>query len=183
MIKINIDEDTELRELTQRDRKMIYDVVNYNRVYLKRWLPWLDYTKSSHSYVTMIKSWQQNIELGTGMELGLFYNNEFVGMCGFTSIDPNSRRGQIGYWISKDFEGHGLMRKSVEAIISHGFDVLRLNRIEIVSGVNNLRSRKIPESLNFTKEGVMKEYEFLYDHYHDCILYRMLRSEWHSQDV
>lgn len=183
MIRINIDAETELRELNQRDRKVIFDVVNYNRVYLKRWLPWLDYTKTSHRYVAMIKAWQQNIELGTGMELGLFYQNQFIGMCGFTTIDPNSRRGQIGYWISKDFEGHGLMRKSVEAVVSHGFKVLHLNRIEIVCGENNFRSRKLPESLNFTQEGLMKEYEFLYDHFHDCILYRMLKSEWQPGNV
>src|SRR5690625_3782546 len=157
MIRIYIDEDTQLRELTQRDRKMIFEVVNNNRVYLKRWLPWLDYTTSSHRYVTMIKSWQQNIELGTGMELGLFYKDEFIAMCGYTSIDPNSNRGQIGYWISRDCEGHGLMSKSVEAIVTHGFEKLKLNRIEIVCGVNNLRSRKLPESLNFTEEGVMKQ--------------------------
>lgn len=183
MIKININADSELRELSQRDLKMIFDVVNYNRIYLKRWLPWLDYTTTSHRYVAMIKSWQQNIELGTGMELGLFYQEQFIGMCGFTTIEPNSRRGQIGYWISKDFEGRGLMRKSVEAVVSYGFNELNLNRIEIVCGDNNFRSRKLPESLDFTKEGIMKEYEFLYDHFHDCILYRMLRSEWQPGDV
>lgn len=178
MIRIRIDEDLELREIHQRDRKKIYDVVDDNRVFLKRWLPWLNHTKSPHSYLSVIKSWQQNIEMGTGMELGLFYHDEFIGMCGFTTIDPNSRRAQIGYWLAQEYEGRGLMLRTVKGLINYGFSDMGLNRIEIVCGEKNVRSRKLPEALGFTPEGTMKDYEFLYDHYHDCILYRMLKSEW-----
>ena len=42
----------------------------------------------------------------------------------------------------------------------------------------NEKSRALPERFGFTEEGILRQAEWLYDHYVDHIVYRLLREEW-----
>lgn len=46
----------------------------------------------------------------------------------------------------------------------------------------NLRSRRIPERLGFTQEGVLRQVRWRKDHFDDHVVYGMLASEWRSAD-
>jgi ribosomal-protein-serine acetyltransferase len=54
---------------------------------------------------------------------------------------------------------------------------LQLNRIEIKCGIENFKSKTIPEKLNFTKEGVIRQGELLYDKFIDLNLYSLLKTD------
>lgn len=181
MTIIRIDDEIELRIVQMEERFKLFETVDKNRAHLKKWLPWVDYSTSPDSYVTVIQAWQENIDRGTGLEVAIFYKGELSGMTGFNMIAPGQGRAQIGYWISKEVEGKGVVKRSVKGLIDYGFDNLELNRIEIICGDKNYKSRAIPESFGFVRESTMAEYEFLYDHYHDCIMYRMLKKDWVTQ--
>lgn len=175
---ITVDSEIELRALTPKENEVVYKAIDENRGHLRKWLSWVDYMTNAADYIEIIQMWQNAIDEGSGMQLGIFYHGRFVGMCGYNEIFSMSQRGQIGYWIVKEAEGKGIVSRSVETLIQRGFEVFDLNRIEIICGVFNYRSRALPESLGFVKESVMKEYEYLYDHFHDCIMYRQLKSEY-----
>jgi ribosomal-protein-serine acetyltransferase len=70
------------------------------------------------------------------------------------------------------------MTKGCQALISYAFNDLELNRIEIRCATGNRKSCAIPERLGFVKEGVVRQAEWLYDHFVDHIIYGMLASEW-----
>lgn len=178
MVRIKVDADIELKAMGQRDRAMVFDTVDQNRGHLRKWLPWVDYMTSAEDYIGVIKAWQEDIDNGVGLQLGIFHKGKFVGMCGYNEIFFLSKRGQLGYWISKEGEGKGIVMRSVRKLVEYGFSRLELNRIEIICGEYNYRSRALPEAMGFTKEAVLADYEFLYDHYHDCIMYRQLKREY-----
>jgi len=70
------------------------------------------------------------------------------------------------------------MTQSCIELLQFAFSVLELNKVEIHCAVGNMRSRAIPQRLHFTQEGVIRQAEWLYDHYTDLILYGLLTSEW-----
>ena len=86
--------------------------------------------------------------------------------------------GEIGYWIIKSEQGKGIITNCCEEIIRFCFETIKLNRIEIKCGTDNLKSKKIPERLNFKFEGIIRNGEYMHDKFIDLNLYSLLHSEW-----
>ncbi|WP_334301100.1 GNAT family N-acetyltransferase [Alkaliphilus sp. B6464] len=94
------------------------------------------------------------------------------------SMDSTNKSTSIGYWLGEGHQGKGIMTKVTKALVEYIFTELNLNRVEIRCAENNYKSRAIPERLGFTKEGTLRETEWLYDHYVNHIVYGMVASQW-----
>ena len=53
-----------------------------------------------------------------------------------------------------------------------------MNRIEIHCATENVRSRAIPEKLNFKLDGVLRQSEWRHTRFFDMAIYSMLAEEW-----
>jgi ribosomal-protein-serine acetyltransferase len=87
----------------------------------------------------------------------------------------------IGYWLSKELEGKGIITRSCKAVIDEGFKRLKLNRIEIRAAVENYKSQAIPQRLGFKQEGIIRQAEFVNNQFVDLYVYSMLKEEWESK--
>jgi ribosomal-protein-serine acetyltransferase len=96
-------------------------------------------------------------------------------------LDWDNRSTEIGYWLGASFQSKGLVTKSCRALIDYAFNELNLNRIEIRCGVENKKSRKIPEKLGFREEGIIRQAEWLHNHFIDLVIYGMLADEWQDK--
>lgn len=183
MVTIYVDKNTKLRLLDIQDGNELFHLVDKNRQYLRQWLPWVDQITSPIQYQLLIPHWQtlfnERIEINTG----IFFHGKIVGMITLQQIDWHNRRASIGYFLGEEAQGHGIMIRSVAAILHYAFSHLKLNRIEIQCGIQNRKSQAIPEKLAFRKEGIIRDGEFLYDHYHDLLSYSMLSREWNKKWV
>lgn len=80
--------------------------------------------------------------------------------------------------MAEALQGKGIMTKSCKSLIDYLFDELELHRVEIRCAENNIKSRFIPERLGLKPEGLVREVEWLYDHYINHVIYSVLASEW-----
>ena len=180
MFKLTIREDAYMRILDAHEATALFAITDKNRTYLKRWLPWLDRTTTPEDSLGFVEGCRDRYANREALEAGLFAANRLVGMIGFNTIDWTARRSEIGYWIDSEYQGQGLVTQGCRSLIAHGFNELDLNRIEIRCATGNDRSRAIPERLGFTQEGIIRQTEWLYDHFEDHALYALLRSEWNG---
>ena len=178
---IRINPTTELRCLAVDDAEALFAALDDNRQHLRQWLPWLDFNKESSDSVAFIKRSQKLLANGTGFVMGIWVADELVGTIGQNSIDWSAKIGYLGYWLSQSAQGNGIVTAACRALISHAFDELKLNRIDIRCATGNARSCAIPQRLGFTHEGVLRQAEWLYDHYVDHNVYGLLAGEWQSQ--
>jgi ribosomal-protein-serine acetyltransferase len=74
--------------------------------------------------------------------------------------------------------GKGYMTAAVKALIDEGFQHLELNRIQARVATANYPSQAICDRLGLKKEGVLRQAEWLYDHFVDLTMNSVLRSEW-----
>ena len=163
-----IDESLFLKKLVLSDAQALFDQVEKNRSYLREWLPWLDYNKtpsdSEHYIVNTTNQW------------GIFYNQNLVGAIGLHKIDQANKNTSIGYWLDQDVNGKGIMTRATESLIDYCFHDLNLHRIEIRCAEFNMKSRAIPQRLGFTQEGLLRDVEWLYDHFVSHIVYSKIKS-------
>jgi ribosomal-protein-serine acetyltransferase len=167
-----------LRPLSEADHQPLFDAVDRNRAHLRRFLPWLDSTRSARD-IEMFRARVQSQEReGTGLTRIIEHAAAIGGVVGYNYIDPLNRRAELGYWVDRTLEGRGLVRQACTQLIRFGFEELDLHRIAIDAAVDNRRSRALAERLGFTQEGVRREAEWLYDHFVDHAQYGLLRHEW-----
>ena len=178
MLRIAINAETELRLLEERDAPELFALIEQDRRRLRTWLPWLDQTISIQDEINFIHHIEQQYARSQGLTCAILYQGKIAGSIGYNTIDWQNRKTEIGYWLASNYEGKGLMTQSCIELLQFAFSVLELNKVEIHCAVGNMRSRAIPQRLHFTQEGVIRQAEWLYDHYTDLILYGLLTSEW-----
>ena len=91
------------------------------------------------------------------------------------------RRVELGYWLAQPYQGKGLMTRACQTLITYAFSELKMNKVEIRCATGNTASAAIPQRLGFTQEGIIRQAEWLYDHYVDLSLFGLLESEWRQQ--
>lgn len=164
-----------------KDAKGIFELTDKNRSYLREWLPWLDgTTKLEHtkSFIEIaLKGYAENKSITTV----IIYKGKIVGMASYNKIDWVNKITYIGYWLGEKYQGKGIMTRVAKALTDYAFRELHLNKVEIRAAVSNKKSRRIPEKLGFVQEGIIREAEWLYDHFVDHVVYGMLAREWEEK--
>jgi RimJ/RimL family protein N-acetyltransferase len=106
--------------------------------------------------------------------------NLVAGCTRLAEISWKDERGQIGWtWIGRDFQGSGLNKEMKFLILSYGFEVLGLNRIEFKADERNHQSRQALLSIGATREGILRQHMKIHNGYiRNTVFYSILRSEW-----
>jgi ribosomal-protein-serine acetyltransferase len=115
------------------------------------------------------------------MNTVILFRGEIVGAASFNQIDWTNKTAYIGYWLTAEYQGNGIMTKTARALTDYAIKELKLNRVVIKAAVENKKSRAIPEKLGFVNEGCIRQAEWLYDHYVDHMIYGMLAEDWNEE--
>ena len=156
----------------------LFALTDANRAYLRQWLPWLDSVRGVDDTRTFIRAAQGQAARNDGIQLALTVEGRIAGVIGHHHVDWRNRSTSLGYWIGESYQGRGLTTAACRALISRAFDTGRLNRIEIRCASGNHRSRAIPVRLGLREEGLLRDAEWLYDHFVDHVVYAALAREW-----
>lgn len=108
--------------------------------------------------------------------------NLIAGCTRLAEISWKDERGQIGWtWIGKEYQGSGLNKAMKFLILQFGFEVLKLNRIELKADERNLRSRQAIKSIGATEEGILRQHMKIQgDFIRNTVFYSILKSEWNA---
>lgn len=178
MFSLRVDNETELRQFLIADAEELFALTEKNRTYLRKWLPWIDASQSVNDTLSFIYKSQKQARSNQGIETAISWNGQIVGAIGLNSLDWQSKKCNLTYWIDQDFQSRGLVTRSCKAIICFALQELNMNKIEIRCATGNFKSRGIPERLGFLLEGMSRHSEWINDHYVDQAVYGMLKHEW-----
>lgn len=178
-----VDDDIRLRVWEKQDAAPLAALVRAQATYLGRWLPFASEAYSIDDALTYIERVRREWAAYQGLELALTIapNWTTAGSVGIHGIDYANGRGEIGYWLSEEHQGRGVMTRAVRAIVDYAFSGLDLNRIEIRAQPENRKSRAIPERLGFREEALLREDLRHPDGYVDHVVYGLLKKEWPRQ--
>jgi ribosomal-protein-serine acetyltransferase len=170
----------EMRQFEPRDAEAVFAVVDRNREHLRQWLPWVDHSHSAEDIRQFIVRVQAQFEAGQGPNAGVWVDGALAGNVGCHPINWANRSCSLGYWIDAAQQGKGAITLCCAAMLDYLFDELRLHRGEIRCGTGNTRSCAIPERLGFTREGLLRQGEWVNDRWVDLVVWGMLEDEWRA---
>jgi ribosomal-protein-alanine N-acetyltransferase len=85
--------------------------------------------------------------------------------------DVNRHTAELGYWLSQDFWGHGIMSEAVPRFTEYCFENFPLRRLQAQAYANNPASARVLEKAGFAFEGRMKNNVFKDGQLLDSLLY------------
>ena len=136
----------QIRELTQDDSAALFDHFSDDDV--TRFMD-IDSLKSEAEAVSII-NWHAK---DSGCRWGLFdcSTGQLIGTCGYHCWEQGEfSKAEIGYDLSKNYWGKGLMQEAIRPILDFGFETMGLSMVEAEVEKENARSITLLKKLGFT---------------------------------
>ena len=105
-------------------------------------------------------------------------NKEWVpiGSIGFHGkYGTHSHKDEIGYWLAKPYRRKGIMKKVILKLCNHGFEEMKLKRIEASIFPFNIASASLLKACGFKFEGRLKKSYFKKGRYIDGTMYAKIK--------
>ena len=176
MEHLQVDKNIRLEAIKLSMATEIFDTIQRDRNYLKKWLPFVELTEKIADTERFIQSILNQPESKKDEVYSIWFNEEFAGLIGFKETDWLNRKTELGYWLSEKMQGKGIITKCVEKLIRYTFQKLKLNRIQIKIAVGNSKSEAIPKRLGFQFEGIERAGEKHNLKYLDLQVFSLLKN-------
>ena len=177
-VTLRVNESIELRQIDEDDAEPLTTLIDRNRSHLKEWLPWLDSSTSLRDTARFIGRSIEQAADDNGLTFGIVCDGALAGVIGQHYLDTLNRRTELGYWLDARHQGRGIVTQSVARMTDYAFGEQDCNRVILHCALGNIKSRAVPDRLGFVQEGILREAEWLYDHYVDLVVYSMLKRAW-----
>jgi ribosomal-protein-alanine N-acetyltransferase len=104
-------------------------------------------------------------------------SRRLIGAIRFNRFERPWKVGEIGYELSPEFWGRGLMTEAVNAVVGCGFGTFGLNRIEAWTLPGNPGSDRVLEKSGFRYEGTARQRAWFKGAFHDFRMFSRLASD------
>lgn len=91
--------------------------------------------------------------------------------------DVYEKTAELGYWLSEEYWGQGIMSRSVQMICKEAFAAFDIVRIFAEPFEYNIGSRRVLEKSGFTCEGIMRNGVYKNGKVFSYCMYSILREE------
>lgn len=103
-----------------------------------------------------------------------------IGSCGLSRWDEAVGQAEVGYELSPDWQGQGLMGEALTAVLAFGFAKMKLEQIEANVVPENEPSLRLLRRLGFQEVKLRREHGFWKGRPHDLIHLLRCRKGWHE---
>lgn len=177
MEKLTIDDHQFLERLNLTHVEAIFNAIDQNRKFLRKWLPFVDFTHKIIDTERFVRSILEKSSANRDEVYVIWYKHEFAGLIGFKDIDHINDKIEIGYWLIQKLTGKGIATAAVRKMVNLAFRNMDMNRIQIRCGVGNEKSSAIPRRLGFSLEGIERSGERHDRSFIDLEVFSLLKRE------
>ncbi|PSU49202.1 RimJ/RimL family protein N-acetyltransferase [Photobacterium frigidiphilum] len=176
MFTVTVDKDIKLCLLHPSFAPRYVELAQENHDYLSQWLSWPYFCKTEAEFNAFIQHSLHNYADNKSMNCAIEYKGSIVGNMGFNTINHDTKKVEIGYWLAADMQGKGIITRSCQYLIDYAFSHLNMNKVEISAAVDNAASRAVCERLGMELEGVITNAEKVGDRILSHAIYGLHRQ-------
>lgn len=166
-----------LRKLTLEDAEDIFSYASNDEV--TKYVTWNTHKTLDDSidYVKFALGQYENESLAPwGIELK--ETGKIIGTIDFVSRQTAHNTAEIGYAMSQDYWGKGIMTEAAKALVEFGFNKMELARIQAKCFVENIGSQRVMEKIGMSYEGTLRKSFFFKDKQWDLKVYSIVREDF-----
>lgn len=174
--------DIELRLPTPADAAGLFELAREEE--LTRFLQWPAHRSlaDSHAYIAdTARLWERRAAFMPCIFRTA--DGELLGAIGLSHIDRANHRAEVGTWLGVRHQRRGYNRPAKAAMFALAFEVLGLNRLELLVRTDNTRSRAAAEALpGVHYEGTARQRLWSRGHAFDADVFALIRNDWEPTD-
>lgn len=151
-------EEIILEEITKRDVKPFFEMMNNNRHLLERYFPiTVENTRTplgTEYYLESVIRKRNNNEM---IVFGIRYQKKLIGIFHIKNIEWRIPKCELSYFLDKDYQGKGIMDFLFARVIKMCFQEFKMNKIFVRITPDNTSSRKLALKHGFKTEGILEK--------------------------
>lgn len=161
MFTRTVNQDIQLALVEPSFARHYYAIVKAQREDLGQWLAWPRHADSEAFFAGFIQKALHDYADGKSLTCAILYRGKLVGNISYNTISHALKNVEMGYWLSQDMRGKGIVTACVRHLIDYAFDGLGMEKVQISAAADNQPSRKVCERLGFDLEGIITRNENL----------------------
>ncbi|WP_297417912.1 GNAT family N-acetyltransferase [Clostridium sp.] len=140
------------------------------------WNPHKDLSETANIIEGWIKEYENADNYNWVIELKDI--GEIIGQISIMQVNEKYSSCSVGYNISRQFYGNGIMTEALKAIISYLFKEVGMNRIEGRHNTLNPASGRVMQKSGMKFEGIMRQVQVnKFGEFYDLAVYSILKSD------
>lgn len=181
--RLHIDNQIWIELVHYNNVKELYNLIDRNREFLSETIDWIDNTHSEEELITsyLVPGLERYIK-SNGFQAAVYYGQELVGTIGLSHIDWTTKTTSLGFFLSAEHQGKGIITRCAKEIINYCFDYLFIERIEMQCDVDNSKSAAIANRLGFVREGIIRSSLVSKGKRKDMYMYGLIKSDLNNSE-
>jgi [ribosomal protein S5]-alanine N-acetyltransferase len=172
--------DVTIRPLTSSDAGAWREARRRNATWLAPWdatvPPGAEGRPST--FRSLVRRLHRQAHAGTTYPFAIDVGGQFAGQVTVNNIVRGSAQfASVGYWISQEFAGRGVMPLAVAMVIDHCFAEAGLHRIEVAIRPENSNSLRVVEKLGLREVGYAPKFLHIDGAWRDHRIYAVTVEE------
>ena len=131
---------------------------------------------------TFLNQANSNYETGDGLAFAIIEKstNRVVGSTRYMKANITNKRLEIGFtFLGKTWQKTKINTEAKYLLLTHAFETLGMNRVELITDYLNSTSRQAILRLGAKEEGVLRDHMVMPNgRVRDSVLYSIIKNEW-----
>ncbi len=159
MFTTRIDNELQLALIEESFAAAYANIVSTQQEYLLQWLAWPEFCNTEQDFRLFAQRSLHDYADGKSLLCAIWFRDRLVGNAGFNCINHDLQQVEIGYWLSKEEQGQGIMTRVVDKLCEIAFRQMGMQKVQLRAAVKNYPSRAVAERLGMTLEGIITRSE------------------------
>jgi RimJ/RimL family protein N-acetyltransferase len=173
-------ETTRLRLRHFTDTDLLAFMAYCNDPVVARYQSWEDISeKDARAFILEQKEIQPGVP-GQGFQIAIELKETgvLIGDCYFIINELDDRQAEIGFTLSRAYQGRGFATEAVLSFLNHAFLTFDLHRVIAITDCENAAATALLERLGMRREGHFLQNIWFKGKWGDEYLYAILKEEW-----
>lgn len=169
-----------LRKFVPEDAEAMYE--NWAKdERVTKYLTWPPH-ESLETTQYVLSLWCENYQKDNFYQWAIVYEGKVIGSISVVEFSDSHLSAELGYCMSYDYWGKGIMTEAVSAVIDFLFTQVGFNRLTICHAVKNPASGRVAQKCGLTFEGTHREqFKSQWGEFLDISCYAIVRKDLKKQ--